>query len=814
MRLIRLKARNFRGIGDAGFEINLDNELVLFYGPNGYGKTSITEAIEWLFYGETKRRKHGEQYWATEYQNTYRNAHGGLPVHVEAEVRFENGETFRLARMMDGNASSEAGQTFVDDQEALFSSIGLTPNEASYPVVAQHGLQTFIHTRPKDRRDAIAAALGLDDLIAFRTALEGARRSYTNSPPRELVQVRQKVTDLGNELEQTDIAIDVAKKWQKGKADERDIDAIKAVAQRLTGCGAEDLNTLLDALRERRRDVGKSVFDPTRLSLRELPGRGIEEIEKAQQKVTGQLDTLAQTLDGLITKAASAYSTAYLKFWTEGLRLADGSTMCPMCEHDTLQPDRQDELRRRVSESQKALELDAGLRQAVQELSEALQTLEQATTEIGPAPPDPEEKTLLRSLFDPGSQKVEAFLHAYDQLHDARREMNQAGRAVQEMVDSLPARLGSTGADFAAIKEAYRGANSSLKDHLTTYLSALKSYYGAWAEFSPALDKRIATDLEIRRIDAVGKALKASNAARRIRVSDQALNSAGELLQRVEKTLQTSQRERLDSRGAEVRHLYDMLNPGAHVGFEKMEPGTNKLSLHANSFGQRMPAAPNLSQCQLNCLGLAVWLMRATTPTSPFGFIVLDDPVQSMDDEHYEALLSELIPCLLDQYGKQVIIFSHFQNLVERTRSLNPDRESRVYNIEQYRIDGPEIVEQAAIKQRLSSIKHLANGNQHNRDMAVDRLRVLVETFIRELYIQKCGGPTPTEYDRARARELLQLFRNIPGTTPEEHNRLSDTVGFADPAHHTDQKYTTPRKERIQPHISRLEQLMRTHGLL
>jgi hypothetical protein len=61
---------------------------------------------------------------------------------------------------------------------------------------------------------------------------------------------------------------------------------------------------------------------------------------------------------------------------------------------------------------------------------------------------------------------------------------------------------------------------------------------------------------------------------------------------------------------------------GLHTG-----PGTDQIKLHASGFGVRMPAAANLSECQLNCLGLSVWVMQATTPSSPFDFIVLDDPV-------------------------------------------------------------------------------------------------------------------------------------------------------------------------------------------
>ena len=56
MRLVELTIRNFRGFGATSDTIKLDRDLILIYGPNGFGKTSIAEAVEWLFYSFTKRR--------------------------------------------------------------------------------------------------------------------------------------------------------------------------------------------------------------------------------------------------------------------------------------------------------------------------------------------------------------------------------------------------------------------------------------------------------------------------------------------------------------------------------------------------------------------------------------------------------------------------------------------------------------------------------------------------------------------------------------------------------------------------------------
>jgi DNA repair exonuclease SbcCD ATPase subunit len=99
MKLVDLTIRNFRGFGNAATTIRLDGDLVLFFGPNGFGKTSLAEAIEWLFYGTTKRRQLGDTYSRSEYANSFANVHGGRPTEVAAKVEF-GGRAYVLARRL------------------------------------------------------------------------------------------------------------------------------------------------------------------------------------------------------------------------------------------------------------------------------------------------------------------------------------------------------------------------------------------------------------------------------------------------------------------------------------------------------------------------------------------------------------------------------------------------------------------------------------------------------------------------------------------------------------------------------------------
>jgi hypothetical protein len=245
-----------------------------------------------------------------------------------------------------------------------------------------------------------------------------------------------------------------------------------------------------------------------------------------------------------------------------------------------------------------------------------------------------------------------------------------------------------------------------------------------------------------------------------------------------------------------------------------MEAATDAIKLYAESFGRQIHAAPCLSQSQLNCLGLSVYIMRATTPGSPFRFVVFDDPVQSMDDEHSESFIQHVIGRLLDEHELQVIVLSHLQGITDRLRELNYHRRFLAYRIDQFERSGPSISTYDPLDRELRQIRSLADGNEDNRKLAVDKLRPAIERIVRELHLKETGRPVDDSLARATASQLLNIFRQIPNTTPQEHQGFQDTVRFADPAHHTEQGWQVPTKPQILPHIDRLRNLARRKGLI
>ncbi|MEU1244088.1 AAA family ATPase [Micromonospora parva] len=75
-----------------------------------------------------------------------------------------------------------------------------------------------------------------------------------------------------------------------------------------------------------------------------------------------------------------------------------------------------------------------------------------------------------------------------------------------------------------------------------------------------------------------------------------------------------------------------------------------------------------MSQGEMQALGLATFLPRSCAPESPFRFIVVDDPVQSMDPAKVDGLARVLAELAED---RQVVIFTHDTRLPDAVRRLD-----------------------------------------------------------------------------------------------------------------------------------------------
>ena len=136
---------------------------------------------------------------------------------------------------------------------------------------------------------------------------------------------------------------------------------------------------------------------------------------------------------------------------------------------------------------------------------------------------------------------------------------------------------------------------------------------------------------------------------------------------------QSLREERFAPIATEVQTLWSDLRQSSNVqlGALKLEgerrSAQRRVALDVNIDGSDASALGVMSQGELNCLALSLFLPRAAMPESPFRFIVIDDPVQAMDEVKVEGLARALAHVATT---RQVLVLTHDERLPVALRRL------------------------------------------------------------------------------------------------------------------------------------------------
>jgi len=152
-------------------------------------------------------------------------------------------------------------------------------------------------------------------------------------------------------------------------------------------------------------------------------------------------------------------------------------------------------------------------------------------------------------------------------------------------------------------------------------------------------------------------------------------NAAISAIKSAEKWLKDTAGELRDERFAPIadraQAICDDLLRGSNVKVAQIHltgaASQRRVDLDVTVDGVATAALGVMSQGELNALALSLFIPRATLEESPFRFIVIDDPVQSMDPARVDGLARVLQKAAV---ARQVIVFTHDDRLAETVRRL------------------------------------------------------------------------------------------------------------------------------------------------
>ncbi|UXA20546.1 AAA family ATPase [Mycobacterium sp. SMC-4] len=226
--------------------------------------------------------------------------------------------------------------------------------------------------------------------------------------------------------------------------------------------------------------------------------------------------------------------------------------------------------------------------------------------------------------------------------------------------------LADARAAYDAFVKVPADGEAGLAEHISDSLGPLQDAYAHLrAEAAQLIQERADAwgAVAVELAEWVGRAEKAAEAAPKLKMADEAIKwlhrNAGEL-----------RNERIAPLAGEAKRIWGALRQESNVDLGEIRlEGQNtsrRVVLKAEVDGSDTDAFGVMSQGELQALSLAIFIPRATSPSSPFRFLVLDDPIQAMDPSKIDGFLEVLVRLA---ETRQVIVFTHDDRLPSATRS-------------------------------------------------------------------------------------------------------------------------------------------------
>lgn len=825
MKLKQLTAAGFRGF-NAVRTVDFNRTLTLISAPNSHGKTSVTEALEYLLYGETSKVASADS--KDEYKDSYINKHypPGDVAFVEATFSAANGKdvVFR------GEVTPDGIRRLVDGKPVAAWPCAAQMARAARPFVVQHALKRLLLARPADRFQGFAEVLGLQDVDQVQQALVNVCGKPDSHAPPEAKKLITEFETFLSRLKAITTTTKIARELAKGSRGTGE--AFMKVHERgeeLLGRNKVPESQMSAALVDLRNAAASKVYDGS---------VAIKTLDTSQQQrlsaSAGRIDDATKTefierYGRLGAIDASHRLHKEFKFLEIGIELTtDAPDNCPFCEQkltDTMRYraiSRKSEIQDQIGQAPDVSILRAQMSASMEELDKALQTHSgllagRCTDLIAANTPESSEK--IKALFGEGHAH-ELFLVA-----SAGAAISAAHKAIADSGERALTALGvcknailQKSEELAQIEAVVHGIGEYLTA-VATYLSKLDEVAPTLAEPSKilraAVDSQAGTAELSLLIEVIGNRSGIQRAVRLKETLEVVKALRKHVDQAVGQTMENAFSEELtDAVMAWYKKIRTVGDPDVHFsGFamDKTLAGAFKnrrVRIDAKSYGVSLASAvSSLSESKLNALGLCVSIATALRAPGPWEFLVLDDPIQSWDDDH-EIQFIQIIRRLAEEERKQIILLSHREQWVDQLtdgcRSINGVR----YHIGAYTKEGPVISlrEWAAVDARLKEAWAIANDTTASTvrlQQGEEEIRLAACQLTAQVAKRKLGrevGAHNMNSDKCRAI-LVEAGCPVPLV-----DKVCVAFATSDQAHHAPKHYTA-NAQRLRQHHGTLSEL-------
>jgi hypothetical protein len=813
VKIKNITIQGFRGFNEE-HNIDFHDRLTLIYAPNSYGKTSITEAFEWLLYGIRSKVEKADS--KEEYKGSYRNRHlpESLTPFVKATFVDDNGNETEFHGDL---AEDETIQRFVNEQEVESWPLAQDISKVPRPFILQHALKYLLLVRPDERFQGFAHLLGLEKLDLFQRNVVSLCTKPDACIPAEVNQLLKNVSALEACLASQPSLATIQKAFKKGITGLAEAYEVVSSECRQRVPTEREEESVLPQLLKIREDAVAKIFKG-RIA---LPDYSEEEKRANTEDENFFLscidDPFVKKYTELLVLAIVQHTLERAEFFDLGIKLLYKTPeKCPFCDRSI-----DDALAKHIHDEHANLATEKKRTEALQkQRTEIMELLAELKSRLAAYQTRHIDKAAQLLALEPTLDKLKSILVPKHQTHFNAVETTilELTTAKNNLETSYSKILGALAKVVTSVTELEEDAAlvKSLGETLAEYISDARSYVRTVTEKVSAMsnadqilkheldalagteDISVLIDLHEQRCN-----IKKAFEIRRI------LDSLKDLRKSVDQYVSNKVLDAISGElTSEVMEWYGQIkttgDPDVHfAGFDiyrtkKGDLKARRVQIKAKSYGKELVSAvSSLSESKLNALGLCVSIATNLRGESPFDFLIIDDPIQSWDAEH-ETQFIGVIQKLVER-GKQVILMSHSRKWIDMVRSGCRTINGRFYEITGYTKTGPHIAEISWVKwiERLKEVDAIMKDQTATSvklQQAEEEIRIVNTELTSELYF-KIKGVRKNLHDLNSTKVRKMLVEC--GIENSLVDRIMQTFETTDDAHHAPVDYAAHR-QRIQ----------------
>lgn len=811
MKINNLTVQGFRGFNDKK-SMNFHDKLTIILAPNSYGKTSISEAFEWLLYGKTSRVEKADS--KEEFKGSYRNIHFPEKSVPFVEITFLKNDNSEVKYCSKLN-NSETIKRFVDDKEVKSWPLDYDLSKIPKPFILQHALKYLLLVKPDERFQSFALILGLEELNLFHKDIVSFCTKTDTCIPTDVKTLISNIDNIECRVQRVKSLENIAKEFKKESLNFNNINsAIINECGKVVGSGIAN-NQIFQKLKEIRENKISKYFKGN-LQILEYSKEELKENLEEEKFFFSCIsqDTIKKYTD-LIALSTFQFILEKAAFFDMGVNfLEKDKKECPFCGQDideNIVEHIKSNHRNLLKEKKKTEDLQNQKNEVLgiyEKLKSRLNKYNDRQIEKSKAFLNLDLNILekLKDIFYPDNEKYYKTIKGiYKKNNELVKNIVNSKGDVIDSIETIKKSIEESKEDSKLIKD--------LGENISAYLSNINLYIKfvmsknldsveADKILQGKLDEKAGTEDISVLIDLVGQ-LK--NIKKKIKILA-ILNSLKQFRKIIDQYVTSKVLEIISGElTSEVMKWYSQIktdgDPDVHFsGFDiertkKGELKARRVQIKARSYDKELVSAvSSLSESKLNALGLCVSIAINFKGDSPFDFLIIDDPIQSWDSEH-ETQFIEIIRNLIEK-GKQVILLSHNAQWIGMVRKGCRTINGRFYEITGYTKKGPELLESPWIswKARLQEVDAILKDNRASivrLQQAEEEIRLAICDITSDIfYNKKKIIKNPGNFNSTIVRKLLIEC----GVNSNLIDRIYQTFETTDESHHPSISYTTQRQ--------------------